>query len=178
MGGNMNGVGNTHLVGEFNFYGDPEGAKMVLDEYTPLVPTTIVTWEATCINLFPSTHFDTAGKSVLGDFFHAIRQHSLSNFDKEKQDEVKFQYMWHRFGDSGACMCDLLAPIVLLYPELVTTKEDFPVSVELNGQYTRSMMVVDRMRQFHTILPNRSPACLVVEVDIAKASKLAEMKFY
>ena len=37
MGGNMNGVGNTHLVGEFNFYGDPEGAKMVLDEYTPLV---------------------------------------------------------------------------------------------------------------------------------------------
>ena len=36
-GGNMNGVGNTHLVGEFNFYGDPEGAKMVLDEYTPLV---------------------------------------------------------------------------------------------------------------------------------------------
>ena len=33
----MNGVGNTHLVGEFNFYGDPEGAKMVLDEYTPLV---------------------------------------------------------------------------------------------------------------------------------------------
>ena len=37
MGGNMNGVGNTHLVGEFNFYGDPEGAKMVLDEYTPMV---------------------------------------------------------------------------------------------------------------------------------------------
>ena len=37
MGGNMNGVGNTHLLGEFNFYGDPEGAKMVLDEYTPLV---------------------------------------------------------------------------------------------------------------------------------------------
>ena len=36
-GGNMNGVGNTHLVGEFNFYGDPEGAKMVLDEYTPAV---------------------------------------------------------------------------------------------------------------------------------------------
>ena len=33
----MNGVGNTHLVGEFNFYGDPEGAKMVLDEYTPAV---------------------------------------------------------------------------------------------------------------------------------------------
>ena len=33
----MNGVGNTHLVGEFNFYGDPEGAKIVLDEYTPMV---------------------------------------------------------------------------------------------------------------------------------------------
>ena len=174
----MNGVGNTHLVGEFNFYGDPEGAKIVLDEYTPLVPTTIVTWEATCINLFPQTHFDTAGKSALGDFFNAIRQHSLKSFDKEDEGEVKFQYMWHRFGDKGACMCDLLAPLVLLYPELITTKEDFPVSVELNGQYTRSMMVVDRMRQFCEILPNRSSAYLVVEVDIEKASKLAEMKFY
>lgn len=37
MGGNMNGIGNMHVVGEFNFYADPEGAKIVLDEYTPLV---------------------------------------------------------------------------------------------------------------------------------------------
>ena len=37
MGGNMNGIGNMHVVGEFNFYADPEAAKIVLDEYTPLV---------------------------------------------------------------------------------------------------------------------------------------------
>ena len=37
MGGNMNGIGNMHVVGEFNFYADPEGAKVVLDEYTPKV---------------------------------------------------------------------------------------------------------------------------------------------
>ena len=38
MGGNMNGVGNVPgLVGEFNFYGDPEGAKITLDEYIPQV---------------------------------------------------------------------------------------------------------------------------------------------
>ena len=30
---NMNGVGNTHLVCECNFYGDPEGAKIVLDHH-------------------------------------------------------------------------------------------------------------------------------------------------
>ena len=42
-GGNMNGVGNTHLVGEFNFYGDPEGAKIVLDEYTPTVINVLFT---------------------------------------------------------------------------------------------------------------------------------------
>ena len=96
-------------------------------------------------------------------------------------------------------MCDLLAPIVCLYPELITNKEDFPVSVELNGQYTRSMMIVrvscieiikpdfeiythfevDRMvGRWATVLPNKSTACLVVEIDIEKASKLKEMKFY
>ena len=39
----MNGVGNTHLVGEFNLYGDPEGAKIVLDEYTPTVINVLFT---------------------------------------------------------------------------------------------------------------------------------------
>lgn len=43
MGGNMNGIGNMHVVGEFNFYADPEGAKIVLDEYTQLVSSTLVT---------------------------------------------------------------------------------------------------------------------------------------
>ena len=33
----MNGVGNTQFVAEFNFYGDPEGARIVLDEYTSKV---------------------------------------------------------------------------------------------------------------------------------------------
>ena len=38
----MNGVGNTQFVGEFNFYGDPEGARIVLDEYTPKVNDFII----------------------------------------------------------------------------------------------------------------------------------------
>ena len=39
----MNGVGNTQFVGEFNFYGDPEAARIVLDEYTPKVNDFITT---------------------------------------------------------------------------------------------------------------------------------------
>ena len=72
-------------------------------------------------------------------------------------------------------MCDLMAPLVLLYPELITNMENKPVSVELNGQYTRSMMVVDRNNQ---VLPNKSTTCLVIEIDVEKATQLKEMKFY
>ena len=68
-----------------------------------------------------------------------------------------------------------MAPLVLLYPELITNMENKPVAVELNGQYTRSMMVVDRNNQ---VLPNKSKTCLVVEIDVEKATQLKEMKFY
>ena len=38
MGGNMLGVGNCgQYTGEFNFYGDPESAKIVLDKYAQQV---------------------------------------------------------------------------------------------------------------------------------------------
>ena len=38
MGGNMLGVGNCgQYTGEFNFYGDSESAKIVLDKYAQQV---------------------------------------------------------------------------------------------------------------------------------------------
>ena len=123
-----------------------------------------------CINLFPPCLFETKDKSDLGNFFDAIQQHSRKNKCGTKRDQL-----WNRFKNIGVCMCDLMAPLVLLYPELITNMENKPVSVELNGQYTRSMMVVDRNNQ---VLPNKSTTCLVIEIDVEKATQLKEMKFY
>ena len=117
------------------------------------------------------------GKSELGDFFDAMRQHLIKNKDKEGDEggSLNAEYMWNRFPTEGTRECDLMAPIVLLYPELITNQENKPVSVELNGQYTRSMMIVDRNGQ---VLPSKSKACLVVEIDVEKASQLKEFKFF
>ena len=117
------------------------------------------------------------GKSELGDFFDAMRQHLIKNKNKEGDEggSLNAEFMWNRFPTHGIRECDLMAPIVLLYPELITNQEQKAVSVELNGQYTRSMMIVDRNGR---ILANKSKACLVVEIDVDKASQLKEFKFY
>lgn len=47
----------------------------------------------------------------------------------------------------GTFQPDLLASIVYLYPELVTEQESFCCTVELDGKYTRSMMIVDRLKR-------------------------------
>merc|ERR1711892_624500 len=135
MGGNMNGIGNMHVVGEFNFYADPEGAKIVLGEYTPLCKTTIVSWEACCLNQFSPDSFDTEGLSDLGDFLNMIKGGHVDG-------SADFSKMSSAFSNQGEVMCDLLAAVVALHPELVVQSEHYPVSVELQGQYTRSMMVV------------------------------------
>ena len=54
-------------------------------------------------------------------------------------------YNWKRF--KGTFQPDLLASIVYLYPELVIEKESFCCTVELDGKYTRSMMIVDRLKR-------------------------------
>ena len=68
-----------------------------------------------------------------------------------------------------------------VYPELITRSEHFPVSVELKGEYTRSMMVVDRMRNSDLadpILPNSATSELILDVNMEKANRLMELKFY
>ena len=117
MGGNMNGIGNMHVVGEFNFYADPEGAKVVLDEYTPKVkifikvlkkfwkcPTRIITWEACCINQFDPDTFTSKIKTDLGTFLHTIKGAHVDG-------DADFTKMSSTFSNYGEVMCDLLAAV-------------------------------------------------------------------
>ena len=92
-----------------------------------------------------------------------------------------FTKMSSAFSNQGEVMCDLLAAVVALHPELIVQSEHYPVSVELQGQYTRSMMVVDRMRNgelAEPILPNSSTAELVLAVNMDKVAKLSAMTFF
>ena len=60
--------------------------------------------------------------------------------------------MYHPVKDASKdemCICDLLAAVVSLHPELISTEDNFSVSVELGGTYTRGMMVIDRKIEEH-----------------------------
>ncbi|CAG7824007.1 unnamed protein product, partial [Allacma fusca] len=49
LGGNYSALGNTTVVGEFNFVADPEAAHVVLENFDSACPMHIVPWE-TCVN--------------------------------------------------------------------------------------------------------------------------------
>lgn len=128
------------------------------------------------VQLGSHTHTLTTvtGLSNLGDFMSAIKGGHVDG-------SADFSKMSSSFSNQGEVMCDLLAAIVALHPELIVQNEHFPVSVELHGQYTRSMMIVDRMRNgelAEPILPNSATAQLVLTIDMERVAKLAAMVFF
>jgi len=176
----MLGIGNCgEYAGEFNFYGDSESAKIVLDKYSQQCPVSVVTWEATRLNLFPtSTLSQPDSVNAAGRLLHQIHQHAIKNYCEKDKDgnpiEEQSSNQYHQFPNTGLAICDLIAAIYCLYPETATIVERFPCTVELDGKYTRSMMVVDRQR---TILPNNNEIDLPVRFDMDKIFKLPEMNF-
>ncbi|XP_030603601.1 inosine-uridine preferring nucleoside hydrolase-like isoform X2 [Archocentrus centrarchus] len=128
MGGNTESRGNTTMCGEFNFVADPEAAYIVLDRYT--CPTYIATWEFTCRNSLPwkaqSPEFrDT---NPLGCEFDLCDAYAMA----------------------AAVNADIDADI----NNFITESVEVAVTVELEGTYTRGMMVLDYMHKLkkeHTV---------------------------
>jgi len=162
-------------LGEFNFNSDPEAAKLVLDQFPTKCTSSLITWESTVMNTLPSSIIseETKNKSKLGFLLYMIKQHSVKAFGDE--DAMSFSQYHHLFQNTGLVLCDLLAAIYFLYPEVVTKSESFPCTVELGGRYTRSMVIVDRLK---SLLPNNKPITLPIHFDIEAISELEEMKFY
>ena len=158
----MLGIGNCgEYAGEFNFYGDSESAKIVLDKYSQQVrtlpyilkiysdmnnqfqcPVSVVTWEATRLNLFPtSTLSQPDSVNAAGRLLHQIHQHAIKNYCEKDKDgnpiEEQSSNQYHQFPNTGLAICDLIAAIYCLYPETATIVERFPCTVELDGKYTR-----------------------------------------
>ena len=158
----MLGIGNCgEYAGEFNFYGDSESAKIVLDKYSQQVrslpynlkvysdmnypfqcPVSVVTWEATRLNLFPtSTLSQSDSVNAAGRLLHQIHQHAIKNYCEKDKDgnpiEEQSSNQYHQFPSTGLAICDLIAAIYCLYPETATIVERFPCTVELDGKYTR-----------------------------------------
>jgi len=136
MGGTDNGVGNVTPAAEYNFYVDPEAAKIVVNAGFNL---SIATWTLTLQDGLWSTA-QLAELEALGTpkarFFTAVNRASLA-FARETE------------GLDGSLHPDALTCAIALDETLILEAEDCVVDVETMGELTRGYLSVS-----HAILPD------------------------
>jgi purine nucleosidase len=129
MGG---GVGNITPAAEYNFYVDPEAAKIVLNAGFPL---TLFTWSLT------RTHgvFDdqklariAALDTPLSDFFGRVNR-------KAREFDDKVNHL------GGSTHPDSMVCAAIVEPSLVLGSEEAVVDVETSGDLTRGWNLIDKL---------------------------------
>lgn len=127
MGGAINVAGNKSRVAEFNFFVDPESAKIVLESSVKkvLVPLDVcneIIMQSTDIDLFGNGKIAKSLKTMLKPYIKNI---------------AKFE------GLKGAMMYDPLATYALVNPEAYKS-EAMDVVVEVKGEFTAGMTVAEK----------------------------------
>ncbi|XP_030055399.1 inosine-uridine preferring nucleoside hydrolase [Microcaecilia unicolor] len=149
MGGNMDGTGNRSMCAEFNFSLDPEAAHIVLNQF--LCPTYIATLQFTYNNSLSMDFFkDLVNQNTMKARF---MKKITSQWSHNKSDFVSY---------------DSYAMAAAIDESVITDYLACSVSVELNGQLTRGMLVLDvnnRQKKTHK-------AFLMKRCDLEKFKKL------
>ncbi|KAH7957619.1 pyrimidine-specific ribonucleoside hydrolase RihA [Rhipicephalus sanguineus] len=147
MGGTIYGKGNVKPGGEFNFYTDPEAARVVLQRAT--CPVTLVVWEAVLEATVPWHVYNevVAEDTKLTRFLREVNNHTIECCMKG--------------GDQGDfAVGDFLAVMAALVPDSVSGSVDIRSDVELHGDYTRGQMVHAWLKQH---LPHITHSVTVVQ---------------
>ncbi|XP_071320331.1 inosine-uridine preferring nucleoside hydrolase-like [Trachinotus anak] len=161
MGGNINSRGNTTACGEFNFVADPEAAYVVLDRYT--CPTFIASWEFSCRNSLPWSFCD---QMLAQGTEKAAFMKKISTLSMTKAKSADYQKEITE--GKGFNSCDTYAMAAAIDNTIITESEEVAVTVELEGKYTRGMMVLDYIEQ----MKKKHKAVIIKKVDLEKFKQM------
>lgn len=150
MGGNRHGVGNITRAAEFNFYCDPEAAFIVLQSSKSLIK--LLPFETVRhSNPIPkSWRFNVIGKieNKITKFLNPIEEKGFKNYE-----------YWTPF--------DTYCAASFIDPSIVRRTEDFHMTIELNGLFTRGQVVIDHIGEV-----NYKNVTVIEEVDVEKFKSL------
>ncbi|MBX0323948.1 nucleoside hydrolase [Halomicroarcula sp. F13] len=131
MGGAVNTLGNDTPSAEFNFWVDPDAAKIVVNE----LDLTLVDWGLTVRHgTIDGEALDrfAAAETPYAEFFTEITSHAR-------------EFSQERFGVDAATQPDTLAMACLLDPDIVTEAGTYFVDVDEREGMTRGYSLVDEL---------------------------------
>ena len=147
MGGSNNARGNITAAAEFNFYVDPDAAKIVFGAGFDI---TVVPWEPLTVRdaIFSREQMASIGEqgTPVAKFFRQVCEATLE-FDES-------------VGIPGSSHPDSLTVAVMLHPELVRKSSSYAVDIEADSELTRGYSAMSW--GVHGLTPN---ARVVEEVD-------------
>ncbi|XP_068612405.1 nucleoside hydrolase-like isoform X1 [Brachionichthys hirsutus] len=161
MGGNTDCKGNTTVCGEFNFVADPEAAFVVLDRYT--CPTYIAPWEFSCRNSLPWSFCE---RWLSQNTEKAAFMKKITSLSFKKAQSAEYQKEITE--GKGFNSCDTYAMAAAIDDDFITECDEVAVTVELQGTYTRGMMVLDYME----LLKKKHKAFVMKNVDVEKLKQM------
>jgi purine nucleosidase len=149
MGGSNNARGNITAAAEFNFYVDPDAAKIVFEAGFDI---TVIPWEPLTVRdaLFSREQMAEIGSAgtPVASFFAQVCEATLE-FDES-------------VGIPGSSHPDSLTMAVLLHPELITRSGSYAVDIEADSELTRGYSAMSW--GVHGLAPN---ARVIESVDAA-----------